>query len=217
METKTVHLAIYDGLADWEVGHVTAAINDPQFHAEPGRWQLRTVGLDDEAVRTLGGLRVVPDLWLDELDPEASELLILPGAAGWHDGSIAPDRWIATARRFLDAGVPVAAICGATYGLADAGLLDERVHTSSARQYLETATAYGGTTFYLQTDATTDRGVITAGTTHGVAFAREILQTLGVVSPPVLREWSALHTTHAPEHYFALMQAVEAQRSPIAA
>lgn len=217
MGTKTVHLAIYDGLADWEVGHVTAAINDPQFQAEPGQWRVRTVGADDEAVRTMGGMRVVPDLWLDELDPASSELLILPGAAGWHDGSIDTGRWVATARRFLAAGVPVAAICGATHGLADAGLLDDRAHTSSARQYLESAPGYGGTGYYLQIDATTDRGVITAGTTHGVAFAREILRTLGVFSPAVLHAWTALHTTHAPEHYFALMQAAEAQHAPLAA
>lgn len=217
MGTKTVHVAIYEGLADWEIGHVTAAINDPRFHAEPGRWRTRTVGLDDEAVRTMGGLRLVPDLWLDELDPADSELLILPGAAGWNDGAVDPHRWAATARRFLDAGVPVAAICGATYGLADAGLLDDRIHTSSARQYLEAAPGYRGAPYFLQTDATTDRGVITAGTTHGVAFAREILRTLGVFSAPVLDAWAALHTTHAPEHYFALMQAAEAQRTPIAA
>lgn len=217
MQTKTVHLAIYDGLADWEVGHVTAAVNDPQFHREPGEWRVRTVGLDDEAVRTMGGLRVVPDLWLDELDPADSALLILPGAAGWHDGSIDPDCWVATARRFLDAGVPVAAICGATYGLADAGLLDDRAHTSSARQYLETAPGYRGDAYYLQIDATTDRGVITAGTTHGVAFAREILRALGVLAPAVLESWAALHTAHHPEDYFALMRAVEAQRAPVAA
>ena len=42
----------------------------------------------------------------------------------------------AAAARFLDAGVPVAAICGATAGLARAGLLDKRLHTSAAAGYL---------------------------------------------------------------------------------
>ena len=46
----------------------------------------------------------------------------------------------AAARRFLTAGVPVAAICGATYGLALEGLLDDRAHTSNAAEYL----AYSG-------------------------------------------------------------------------
>lgn len=42
----------------------------------------------------------------------------------------------AAARRFLDAGVRVAAICGATAGLARASLLDEGSHTSAAAEYL---------------------------------------------------------------------------------
>ena len=47
------------------------------------------------------------------------------------------------AAEFLDAGVPVAAICGATAGLAAEGLLDDRRHTSNAAEFLA-ATGYGG-------------------------------------------------------------------------
>jgi putative intracellular protease/amidase len=45
------------------------------------------------------------------------------------------------ASRFLDTGVPVAAICGATEALARAGLLDRRPHTSAAPEALA-ATGY---------------------------------------------------------------------------
>ena len=41
------------------------------------------------------------------------------------------------APEFLEAEVPVAAICGATAGLAAAGLLDDRRHTSNAPEFVE--------------------------------------------------------------------------------
>ena len=62
-------------------------------------------------------------------------MLILPGADTWLAGqNIA---FVSMAARFLDAGVPVAAICGATVGLARGGVLNDRNHTSNAVQILE--------------------------------------------------------------------------------
>jgi hypothetical protein len=42
--TKHVHMAVYDTLADWEVGHATAHINSDDWQREPGRYRVRTVG-----------------------------------------------------------------------------------------------------------------------------------------------------------------------------
>ncbi|MFG3347525.1 DJ-1/PfpI family protein [Streptomyces sp. NPDC048018] len=170
----TVHLAVYDTLADWETGHATAWL------ARAG-YTVRTVGPDDrpagEPVTTLAGIRVVPDLALADLDPADSALLILPGAETYDEGdALAP--FTAKARAFLDAGVPVAAICGATAGLAREGLLDARPHTSAAPFYLA-ATGYAGGEHYVEADAVTDGDLITAGPTEPVAFAREIFARLG--------------------------------------
>lgn len=49
----------------------------------------------------MGGLRVLPDLALDELRPEDSSLLVLTGASLWDtSGDLAP--FARTARAFLD-------------------------------------------------------------------------------------------------------------------
>ena len=79
----------------------------------------------------MGGLRVVPDLTVDRLPPASSAMLVLPGGTMWEAGG--GRAFVDTARRFLAADVPVAAICGATFGLAAAGLLDQRPHTSNDR------------------------------------------------------------------------------------
>ncbi|MEV5105460.1 type 1 glutamine amidotransferase family protein [Streptomyces massasporeus] len=180
---KPVHLAVYDTLADWETGHATAQL------ARTGH-EIRTVGPSTAPVRSIGGLRVQPDLALDDLRPEDSALLILPGADLWDTtDDLAP--FARTARAFLDAGVPVAAICGATAGLAREGLLDDRDHTSAVSFYLA-ATGYAGGGRYVDADAVTDGPLITAGPTEPVAFAREILRLLGVYEGEVLDAWYRL-------------------------
>ncbi|NEE28383.1 glutamine amidotransferase [Streptomyces sp. SID7982] len=185
----TVHLAVYDTFADWETGYATA-------HLTQNGYTVRTVGLSREPVTTMGGLRVQPDLALDELRPQDSALLILTGAAGWDTGgTLAP--FARAARTFLDAGVPVAAICGATAGLAREGLLDDRAHTSAVSFYL-TATGYAGGERYVEVDAVTDPGadgtgrLITAGPTEPVAFAREVFGLLGVYDAKKLDAWYRL-------------------------
>jgi putative intracellular protease/amidase len=218
MTTRTIHLAVYDTLADWEYGAVAAAINDPQFQTYPGTYRIVTVGEGERPITTMGGVRILPELTLDELDPYESAMLILPGAHGWDTGhEIDAARWTSLARELLDLGAPVAGICGATYGLADAGLLDDRQHTSSASEYLAMAPRYRGAARYVDTDAINDGGLITAGTTQPIAFAREILAELGVYSPAVLEAWFGLYSTHDPRWFHALVAAAREQRVPVGA
>lgn len=196
--SKPVHLAVYDTLADWETGHATAQL------ARAGH-EIRTVGPSTAPVKTLGGLRIQPDLALDDVRPEDSALLILPGADLWDTGeALAP--FARKARAFLDAGVPVAAICGATAGLAREGLLDDRDHTSAVSFYLA-ATGYAGSGRYVETDAVTDGTLITAGPTEPVAFAREILRLLGVYEGEVLDAWYRLFHDSDAQAYGVLEKA----------
>lgn len=192
---KPVHVAVYDTFADWETGHATAWLARADHETV-------TVGPTEDTVRTIGGLRIRPDLALGALRPEDSSLLILTGADLWDAGDdLAP--FARTARAFLDAGVPVAAICGATAGLAREGLLDDRAHTSAAPFYLA-ATGYKGGAHYVDTDAVTDGVLVTAGPTEPVAFAREVLRLLGVYEGELLDAWYRLFHDSDPEAYAVL-------------
>ncbi|GAA3967007.1 type 1 glutamine amidotransferase family protein [Streptomyces marokkonensis] len=195
---KPVHLAVYDTLADWETGHATA-------HLARAGFPVRTVGPTTDSVTSVGGLRVQPDLALAGLRPEDSSLLVLPGADLWDAGDdLAP--FARTARAFLDAGVPVAAICGATAGLAREGLLDDRAHTSAVSFYLA-ATGYAGGERYVEADAVTGGGLVTAGPTEPVAFAREVLGLLGAYEGEVLDAWYRLFHDSDPQAYAVLEKA----------
>ncbi|MYV77892.1 glutamine amidotransferase [Streptomyces sp. SID1046] len=197
---KPVHLAVYDTYADWETGHTTA-------HLTQRGHTVRTVGLSAaEPVTTMGGVRIQPDLNLADLRPEDSSLLILTGASLWDTGDeLTP--FAAKAREFLAAGVPVAAICGATAGLAREGLLDGRTHTSAASFYLAEQPGYGGAESYVEADAVTDGDLITAGPTEPVAFAREVFARLDVYKPDVLDAWYGLFHDSDPAAYPVLMAA----------
>lgn len=203
-EAKTVHVAVYDTLADWEVGHATAHLRTGRLNPDHGGYEIVLVGPAREPVTSMGGLRITPDIALDELTPERSALLILPGAELWDTGDrLAP--FARAARAFLDAGVPVAAICGATAGLAREGLLDDRPHTSGALQYLQAQEGYAGADHYVETDAVTAGDLITAGPTEPVAFAREIFTRLDIYKPEVIDAWYRLFARSDESAYEVLM------------
>jgi putative intracellular protease/amidase len=198
-----VHLYVFDGFADWEAAFAIAGLQQPDFQREPGRWQVRTVGAGRDLVRSMGHVGVLPDGRLADLQPQDSALLILPGGLGWDRGEHAEAARLAG--RFLAAGVPVAAICGATAGLARLGLLDERRHTSNAIAYLK-GTGYAGTDRYEDVPAFNDQGLITAGGMAPLEFARQIFAQLQVYDDEVLDAWYQLYKQGDSRQFARLQQ-----------
>ena len=187
---STVHIAIYPTWADWEPSYLISRINSPAWQREPGSFQVRTVADSHEPVTSMGGLRVVPDLTFADLTPKHSAMLVLPGGDVWDVDPTATEAAVHAAQAFLAADVPVAAICGATAGMARAGLLDDRDHTSSALEYLLYAGGgYAGAARYRHEPVVNDGGLITAGPTRPVEFARAALEQLGPFTPDVLDAW----------------------------
>jgi len=199
-----VRVAVFDTLADWEIGYAIANIRRDLWQSEPGRYSVSTVGSSGRPVTTMGGLRITPDLALDELRPQDSAMLILAGGDHWDAEPMACFR--AAARQFLAAGVPVAAICGATLGLANEGLLDDRAHTSNAAEYLA-GSGYAGGNRFVAEPAVTDGDLITASGVAPVHFAKAIFERLGLYSPEVTASWFKLYGDRDPAGYFELMSA----------
>ena len=198
----TAHIAVYDSLADWEPGHLIAELRSGRFTGTP--FDVVSVAASLGPVTTMGGLRVLPDALIADLDPAASDLLVLPGADLWDAGGGAA--FADAAARFLAAGVPVAAICGATSGLARAGLLDERRHTSAAPEYLA-ATGYAGGARYVDARAVADGGLVTAGPDAPVQFARATLELLGLMPDAALAAYEGVFARGDASCFPALMAA----------
>jgi putative intracellular protease/amidase len=176
-----------DTMADWEYAYLTAGL----AWVDDGRFRLRVLGDGTGPVTTKGRLRVQTDGDLGEIDEGDVALLVLPGADSWASGHEAA---LGLAARLLERGVPVAAICGATLGLARAGLLDERDHTSNARDFLASS-GYAGGGRYRDEPVVEDRDVITAPAVRPVDFAAAVFRRLGVFPPAVVDAWHGLYTT----------------------
>lgn len=196
-------MAVYDTLADWEIGYLMVELRTGRFTGAP--WTVVTVAETTGTVTTMGGLHVVPEMTLAELDAAHSDLLVLPGAAMWDLGG--GEQWTAAARRFLEAQVPVAAICGATAGLARSGLLDEREHTSAALEYLTAQPGYHGHDRYIEARAVAGEGLVTAGPQSPVQFARATLELLDLVPADTLEAYEAVFHRGDPDAFQVLMRA----------
>ncbi|MBD2207998.1 glutamine amidotransferase [Calothrix sp. FACHB-1219] len=201
MEKQIVHLFVFNTLADWEIGFTVAGINNPAFQKHPGRYRVQTVGLDAEPVTTIGGVTILPDVTIDELN--SSAMLILPGGEAWDAGS--NTEILATAKALLAGGIPIAAICGATAGLARVGILDDKPHTSNAAEYLQ-ATNYGGAAFYQNQPTVTSGDVITANSTAPLEFAYHIFQKLDIYDAQILEAWYGLFKTGDASYYLTLQK-----------
>lgn len=202
----TIYIYILDTLADWELGYVTSELNSGRFFKKDAqRISLKTVSCSKEPIRTMGGLTVVPDCLIDDMVVNETSVLLLPGANTWSDpkhGTI-----IKKVSEFLSVGALVGAICGATAALANVGLLDKRPHTSNGEGFLEMVSpCYKGQSFYMDDSSVADNNLITAGSTGGLLWAKQIIEHLGVFQSDTLEAWYNYFSNGKPEHFFALMQ-----------
>jgi putative intracellular protease/amidase len=188
--TDAVHLFVFEGMADGAAALAVASIRNPRSQRYPGRYSVRTAARSLTPVRTMGGINIVPDVTIDDVSPTGSSMLILPGGDAWAEGGNLEA--LERAYAFIGAGVPIAAICGATLALARMGLLDDRLHTSNDAEYIAQS-GYSGRRYYRNVGAICDRDVITASGAAPVEFAYEISKRLYLYSPSTLEAWYALH------------------------
>jgi len=175
-------LFVFDGLADWEPALALCQIR------KSGRYDVLTAGHSHETVVTMGGLRVMPDVTLGDIEPGETAIFILPGGDRWEDG---PDQKVDDLLQRLHAAeVLVGALCAATLEIARAGLTRGVRHTSNAKSYLKKMVPeYNDESSYVNELAVTDAKIITASGLGSVEFAREVIRELGIYDDAVTQAW----------------------------
>jgi putative intracellular protease/amidase len=183
---KAVYLLVFEGFADWEPAHAVAELR------RNGRYRVETVALTRDPVVSMGGIRVLPSRTVAEVDPADVACFILPGGDRWEQ--VPMESEIETLVKRLDEQhVPIAAICGATVGVARIGLLRGRQHTSNGLKYLQAhVTDYADAKNYVDVPAVRDRGLITASGLGDVEFARELFEELGVLGASDRALWAQI-------------------------
>jgi putative intracellular protease/amidase len=175
-------LFIFDGLADWEPAHALCEIN------KSGKFDVVTVGSSQVPVTTMGGLKLAPEITLDQVNPAEAAIFILPGGDMWEKQS--DDGVKALLQRLHMDGILIGAICGATLEIARAGLTRRIRHTSNSKDYLKTLVDdYRDEEFYVDVLAVTDKKIITASGLGSIEFGREVIKQLSLYNEADTQVW----------------------------
>lgn len=208
MQPKIAYLYVFNTMSDWEYGYLIAELNSGRyFKKDIAPFKIVTVGTTREMITTMGGLRIQPDISVDTCTLENRDLLILPGGITWgeeYHQSILDKVGVA-----LEQGTLIAAICGATEGLAKWGYLDSRKHTSNDLEYLKmVCPSYKGELYYEMEPTVTGDNMVTACGVASLEFAKEVLKQLDVMAPATLDAWYNLNKTQQPEYFYQLMNSI---------
>ncbi|MET4559828.1 putative intracellular protease/amidase [Lysinibacillus parviboronicapiens] len=209
MHRKQVYLYVFDTMADWEVGYLIAELNSGRyFKKDLAPLGVVTVGVDKNPITTMGGVNILPSISIDECILKSTDVLVLPGGNTWTEAMHEP--MLKKACQALLEGTVVAAICGATVGLANRGLLDARRHTSNNLDYLKMVCPhYRGEKYYETEPAVTDGNLVTASGIAPLEFAMHVLKVLDVFASEAYHAWFNLYRTQESKYFFELMNAVK--------
>lgn len=183
-----------EGFADWEAATLMAAA---RAYLNVG---VVTVSPGGEPVTSMGGLRVTPDMALEELTPDEFDGLAIIGGEIWQTES-APDVGPAV-RAFRRLDRAVGGICAGTLAIARTGILRGVTHTSNSLAFLAESEHYHGHSSYLDVPfAVRDGHLVTASGLAPISFAREMLAALGVLTPEADAYLAQFHEEHCPAAY----------------
>ena len=205
------NIAIYatETMSDWEYAYLTTQVAEAEAQV-PDRFKVLFVGESLEAVRSKGGIEVVPCLTLQDIQNRTDiAAFVVPGADTYFDGH---EQLLETIKVLNKNEVLLAAICGGTVAFARAGVLDHCKHTSNAQGFLASVN-YANIDGYKEEDVVFDGGVITASGLAPVLFTAAVLRAAGVYPDDVVDAWLQLHEQRTEAAFVEHMNKVQAWAS----
>ncbi|HDK7175525.1 TPA: DJ-1/PfpI family protein [Clostridium botulinum] len=202
---KIIYLYILESMAEWEVSYILQAISMESMLKKQNReFVIKTVSTSKNPIKTIGGLTITSDCLLDEMDENNMVALLLPGAESWN--SEENNQILEKALSYIDKGILVGAICGATLALADLKVLDKFRHTSNSLDYLTLfSKQYSGKELYVNSPAVIDCNLITASSAGGLLWEKHIIQYLNVFPCEIIESWYNYYSTGDPKHLTELI------------
>ena len=185
MDIKNIYIFLFNGFSDWEISYLAPELKKSE------RINLKYFSIDGLEITSVGGLKITPDLSIQELNPDNTTALILPGGSAWEEKSI---KGINKLVETLNSkNKTIAAICSATIFLGEEGYLDNVKHTSNAIDYLKyIAPEYKGDKNYQSDLAISDKNIITANGFSPIEFAREVFKSINLQSEEDIEKWFQL-------------------------
>lgn len=181
---KKICMYLMNGMADHEHGYLLTALSS-QIKL---KYEFCTVALTKEPIVTMGGLKIIPDYVLNEINKDDIIALILIGA----DIQL----WLNKEQE--------------TIGLASKGLLDERIHTSNIEFLLTNfVKSYKGIKNYKNdVVAVSDKNLITASSAGSLLWAKYILENLEIFSKTAIESWYKYYNLGISKYYIEFMEKI---------
>lgn len=170
---KEILFVVLEEFADWEIAYVASFLN------ESDKYITKIVGINDGAIKSIGGLRVLPDYTVKNV-PTNFHGLILIGGNSWRKPLSKPI--IPLIEKAITLNIPIGAICDATVFMGANGWLNEIKHTSNEHNDIKAYAKdnYKNEKNYVLEQAITDGNIVTANGTAALEFAKEILELFKV-------------------------------------
>lgn len=187
MKTKEILFVLLNEYADWEASSIAAALNEEPEYGDR-KYNVKTVSLSKDPIRSIGGFTILPDYAVNEVPDDFGGLILIGGNSWRIDASqvIMP-----LVEKALNRNLLVAGICDGSVFLGMNGVLNNVKHTSNELNDLQQASGihYSGSANFLQKQAVRDNNIVTANGSAYLEFGKMILEFLDAASQSEIEEW----------------------------
>ena len=175
---KNIVFVILDEFSDWEAAFLSSALNDKNITKN---YTTNFASIDKNLKKSMGNLKVLPDLTLKEIDENDVDGLVLIGGRTWRSQTEETNNKIVElVKKFKnDPNKVVDAICDAAYFLATNGLLNDRKHTVNSFDEIKDNLNYTNSKNFVEMEPVIDGNLVTAKGDSPIHFAKNVMMALG--------------------------------------
>ena len=175
---KNIVFIILDEFADWETAFLSSALNDKNITKN---YTTNFASIDKNLKKSMGNLKVLPDLTLKEIDENDVDGLVLIGGRTWRSQIEETNtKIVELVKKFKNnPNKVVGAICDAAYFLATNGLLNDRKHTVNSFDEIKDNSNYTNSKNFVEMESVIDGNLVTAKGDSPIHFAKNVMMALG--------------------------------------
>ncbi|WP_315344235.1 DJ-1/PfpI family protein [Leptotrichia wadei] len=175
---KNIVFVILDEFADWEAAFLSSALNDKNITKN---YTTNFASIDKNLKKSMGNLKVLPDLTLKEIDENDVDGLVLIGGRTWRSQIEETNtKIVELVKKFKNnPNKVVGAICDAAYFLATNGLLNDRKHTVNSFDEIKDNSNYTNVKNFVEMESVIDGNLVTAKGDSPIHFAKNVMMALG--------------------------------------
>ena len=177
---KNIVFVILDEFADWEAAFLSSGLNDKNITKN---YTTNFASIDKNLKKSMGNLKVLPDLTLKEIDENDVDGLVLIGGRTWRSQIEETNtKIVELVKKFKNnPNKVVGAICDAAYFLATNGLLNDRKHTVNSFDEIKDNSNYTNAKNFVEMESVIDGNLVTAKGDSPIHFAKNVMMALGYI------------------------------------